>query len=284
MTVYFIHTINPARLHPLEIKATERIIVYRAGEQSSPSAEVAVKNVKLTVLIALTLLLGACTTTQLPERQFRESLPYMVEVRPVGHATVSGDGFVTRFEFEVIAPQPLNRNSLVQELNQTTTYYLENGNSRERTMSLVEAFRLRLAHVDAMGNHYYRIDLGQNDRHAMHGLQDLPEKVISVEIDREVFAYVANVGGAEFTPLGFAQLPQNEDGSVVSRVPDSFNEDYQRAYDTRGWVAESGDALGLTYRLHYRLIRENGRADARFIVDHSDGHGIVHPPAVVVAE
>lgn len=240
------------------------------------------KCLKIVSLFALALLFGSCATTALPERQQRPTPYYFVEVRPVGNATVTDDGFVARFDFEVVSPQPLDRNALVQELHQTTTYALGDGSTRERTLTLVEAFLLRLARVDARGNHYYRIGPGHHDRHTIYGLENLPDRVAEVEVERYVFAYVGNVAGAEFTPRGFAQLPMNEDGSFVSITPESFNRDYQENYETRGSVSDSGDALGVTYRLHYQLNREDG-GRPRFTIGYHAGEGVVQVPVVLTA-
>ncbi|MCA8915790.1 MAG: hypothetical protein KDB90_10300 [Planctomycetes bacterium] len=230
------------------------------------------------VLIAL--LLGACSAPQTVERQERISPPYQVMVRALGPASVSDDGFDARFEFEVVSPLDLHRNSLVQELKQTITFEYEDGSTRERQLTLVEAFRLRLEYVDAARQYHYRIYAGQSDRHSMRGMNDLPDDVTAVRISRRVFAYVANVVGADFTDAGFAHLPRNEDGTVVSEIPEKFNSNYQSKHVTRGSVANSGDSLGLTYRINYRLVRNSGDGP-QFVVDRGGGYGVVEAPAVV---
>jgi hypothetical protein len=231
-------------------------------------------------MVLIALLVGACSAPQAIERVERASPPYHVVVRPLGTARVSDDGFDAHFEFEVVSPVDLQRNSLVQELKQVVTFEYEDGSTRERRLSLVEAFRLRHTYVDGNKQYHYRIYAGQSDRHSMRGMNSLSEKVIAVRIQREVFAYVANVMDADFTVHGFAHLPENEDGNVVSEIPARFNEKYQAKHATRGWIANSGDSLGLTYRISYRLVRTGDDA-AHFVVDRGGGYGAVESPAVV---
>lgn len=239
------------------------------------------KAARFVILSALlATFLAGCSSTSTVERADRSTLPYEVRVRPVDEARITSDGFEARFIFDVISPHDLQRNSLVQELRQTMTLEYANGSTRKRGITLVEAFRLRLVNVDSLGRHHYQIYVGQSDRHAMRGMEELPRDVVSVMIDREVFAYVANVDGADFTPGGFAQLPHNEDRTVVSRVPDKFNRDYQSDHDTRGWVMHSGDSLGLTYRIQYSLKRTDD-GGMNFVVDRTRGFGVVEPPSVI---
>ncbi|MBZ0137509.1 MAG: hypothetical protein K8I27_14170 [Planctomycetes bacterium] len=236
----------------------------------------------LPLLFAVVMAIGvaACSSPQVIARQVRESQPYEIRVKPLGVARVSKDGFDSRFEFEVVSLLDLNRNSLVQELYQKFILEYRDGSTRERTLTLVEAFRLRFSHRDAAGRYHYRIWTGQSDRHSMRGIDDLSRDVVAVTIERTVFAYVANVAGAHFTPAGFAHLPKNEDGSVVSNVPSRFNENYQQNYETRGLVRNSGDSLGLTYEIRYRLVRESERSP-QFSVLRGGGWGVVQSPVIV---
>jgi hypothetical protein len=237
---------------------------------------------KLRSLTLLIVLLGAaaCAGPQVAEREQRPTLPYTITVKPQGAAKVSPDGFDARFEFEVVSPYDLQRNSLVQELSQRFILHYRNGSTRERTLTLVEAFRLRFSHRDAAGRYHYRIYTGQSDRHSMRGVANLEPEVVAVTIERRVFAYVADVTGAHFTPAGFAHLPRNEDGSVVSKIPKGFNEHYQSSYEMRGKVMNSGDSLGLTYDLRYRLTR-TGERTPQFSVAHGGGWGVVQSPVIV---
>ena len=229
----------------------------------------------------IALLVGACSAPQKVERVERASPPYQVTVRALGPARVSNDGFDARFEFEVMSPLDLQRNALVQELRQRIIFEYEDGSTRTRELSLVEAFRLRLAYVDGNDAYHYRIYAGQSDRHSMSGMSDLPEDVVAVRIERNVFAYVANVAGTDFTKAGFAHLPRNEDGTVVSEIPERFNANYQLKHSMQGRVLNSGDSLGLKYRIRYRLVRESDD-NPHFVVDRGGGYGVVEAPNVVL--
>jgi hypothetical protein len=232
------------------------------------------------LLPVLLSIVAGCSTPQVIERQARQSQPYQVLVHAAGPAEVSSDGFDARFEFEVVSETNLQQNSLVQELKQTITFEYDDGSTRIRELSLVEAFRLRPSHRDGAQRYHYRIYEGQSDRHSMRGMSDLPEEVVAVRIEREVFAYVADVQGADFTPAGFAHLPHNEDGNVVSNIPDKFNESYQSRHETRGSVRNSGDARGIIYNINFRLIRSVNESP-QFVVDHSGGEGQVEAPSVL---
>lgn len=232
------------------------------------------------LLPVLLLVLAGCSAPQVIERQTRESPPYEVIVHASGPAEVSKDGFDARFEFEVVSLHDLQRNSLVQELKQTITFEYDDGSIRKRELSLVEAFRLRYSHQDGGQRYHYRIYAGQSDRHSMRGMNDLPEEIVAVRIEREVFAYVADVHGADFTAAGFAHLPHNEDGNVVSKIPEKFNEAYQSRHETKGSIKNSGDSRGIVYHINFRLIRTGGQSP-QFVVDHGSGAGRVEMPTVV---
>lgn len=239
-----------------------------------------VRPLPLLLAAVIALAVAGCSSQQVVERQVRPTQPYTIHVKPLGPARVSADGFETRLEFEVASPLNLQRNSLVQELHQKFTLKYANGRTKVRTLTLVEAFRLQFSHRDPAGRYHYRIATGQSDRHAMRGINDLPPDVVAVRIDRTVFAYVADVAGADFTPAGFAHLPRNEDGNVVSNIPSRFNEQYQQNHEMRGYVHNSGDSMGLTYNMSYRLVR-NDRRTPQFSVYHGGGWGVVEAPRIV---
>ena len=239
-----------------------------------------IRPLPLLLAIVMTMAVAACSSPQVIERQARPSQPYAITVKPLGAAKVSPDGFDARFEFEVVSALDLKRNSLVQELKQKFILEYADGSTSERTLTLVEAFRLRFSHRDAAGRYHYRILTGQSDRHSMRGVNDLPRNVVAVTIDRSVFAYVANVYNADFTPAGFAHLPENEDGNVVSDIPARFNEDYQNRYEMQGEVRGSGDSRGLTYKMRYKLVRNSERSP-QFSVFHGGGWGVVQSPVIV---
>ncbi|MBE7491102.1 MAG: hypothetical protein HS108_05015 [Planctomycetes bacterium] len=236
---------------------------------------------RFALLIAPLVLAAGCATAPapFPARSPQGAEPYQITVRALGPAVVTPDGFEARFEFHVVSPLDLRRNALVQELRQVTTLTLADGRTRTRELSLVEAFRLHLWRIDDNGLYHYGLPPGMRDRHAMAGMLDYPPEVVQIRIERQVFAYVANVAGADFSAGGFAHLPENEDGSTISRVGPNFNADHQAAHETRGRVWHSGTATGVVYRMAWNLRRE-AQGSPTFFVDHGGGSGAVVPPEV----
>lgn len=213
------------------------------------------------VLLLSVLALAGCALFQSPapppaDRVLQASEPYTIAVRPLGASSVSGDGFEARYDFDVTTQFDLRRNSLVQELYQVTTVTYDDGRVSTRSLSLVEAFRLRLRGVDPAGNRRYGLMPGQRDRHSVTGLREYGRDVVKVNVERRVFAYVANVIDADFSEGGFAHLPGSEDGLVVSRVGSGFNAEHQKKHEMRGRVADSATAMGITYRMSYTHIRK----------------------------
>jgi len=231
--------------------------------------------------VVLLLIAAGCASAPQPEvqREFRPSPPYSITVRPLGPAVVTSDGFSAEIEFEVVSPYDLGRNSLVQELRQEVLLHYRSGRTERRALSLVEAFQLRHAFTDGLGRNHYRLLAGQRDSHSMYGLDGVAPDVVKVTVRREVFAYVANVIGADFTNRGFAHLPANEDGSVVTRAPRTFNEHYQSRHQTTGHVVDSADSLGVVYVFEYELVPGEGRT--RFVVNKGGGLGQVIAPTVI---
>ncbi|MCC7509427.1 MAG: hypothetical protein IT464_08635 [Planctomycetes bacterium] len=232
--------------------------------------------------LLLAMLAAGCSSTPAKvERQQRESPPYTIIVRQERSARVSSDGFSASFGFEVISPLDLARNSLVQELTQEVVLERKDGSTSTRSLRLVEAFKLERLFIDAQGQNHYRLLFGQGDHHSIKGLSELPADVIGVTVHRRVFAYVANVYGADFTSNGFAHLPRNQDGSVITKAPRKFNEMYQEFHETRGWLEDSADSLGLVYRIEYHLVR-TGSGSPQFVMDRAGGLGYVEEPTVIV--
>lgn len=231
--------------------------------------------------ILLLAALAGCSSAPVIERQARPTPPYSISVRPSGYAVASSDGFSARIEIEVVSFLNLERNALVQELTQEVVLERADGSTSRRTFTLVEAFKLERTFVDFSGRNHYRLQLGQQDHHSTSGLNDLPDDVVGVSIDRRVFAYVANVFGADFTDTGFAHLPRNQDGNVISQPPPNFNQRYQLNHETRGWVQDAADSLGMTYRMRYHLVR-TGSGSPQFVLDHDGGMGYVEAPTVIV--
>ncbi len=206
---------------------------------------------------------------------------YQVEVVGAGPAEATPDGFDAQFFFRVYSLDELNQDCLVQELTQRTSYELVDGSTEVREFTLVEAFKLRRVSDDGVIPRRYELAPGQRDRHYLTGLNDLKADVVAVKIERRVFAYVANVSGADFTGRGFAQLPRNERGDVVTTVSRGFNATYQRQHQTRGQVNSTNRLGGIVYRINYRLARQ-GSNPTEFTIDRGGGFGRVVAPEILV--
>lgn len=214
------------------------------------------------VLLLLALALAGCALFQAPsgppeDRVLQHSEPYTIAVRSLGASSVTPDGFEARYRFDIISPYDLQRNSLVQELYQTTTLTFADGSISTRRLSLVEAFSLTRRGADTRGNYRYSLMPGQRDRHSVTGLRELGPDVVKVHVERKVFAYVANVHDADFSDGGFAHLPGSEDGLVVSRIGPDFNAEHQRKHKTQGRISDSATAHGLTYGMTYTHMRKS---------------------------
>ena len=75
---------------------------------------------------------------------------------------------------------------------------------------------------------------------------------------RSMKVYLAIVQGVDWSPNGFAHLPSNMDGSAVTTVGPSFNEDYQAHHRTTGRVVAQSDEW-LTWRVDasdHRVVAE----------------------------
>jgi hypothetical protein len=214
--------------------------------------------------LALLLLLTACAASPGPLPEWRPEpgeTPYRLEIAPRSRPLATDDGFDLRLDFTVTSPEPLDQDSLVQELFQTTTRVDARGRETTSRFTLVEAFRIVHAGRDGQGHHVYRLAPGQLDHHYLRGLRHSAAGARALRIERLVFAYLARIEGADFTPLGFAHLPANESGNVTSAVSASFNANYQRRHATKGLVRKTNHAGAVLYRLEYE--RGAGRP-ARF--------------------
>ncbi len=210
--------------------------------------------VLLLVTVAL-LSLGGCASSAgfPPFGEGFESLPtYSVEVLPNNRPSVTDDGYELTLGFEVEADGMLPFRHIVQEIRQSTSYTLRDGTVAGNSVTLVECFRLReVARRD--GKHRYRLEPFQRDRHFDSGYRAAGASVREVRVERDVRMYLGLVEHASFTFQGFAHLPQNRDGSVVTRIPSNFNRSYQDNHTTRGRIVHDD--------------RENGSLDYRIVYD-----------------
>jgi hypothetical protein len=88
----------------------------------------------------------------------------------------------------------------------------------------------------------------------------------TVDVWRVVRFYPAYVEGADWTELGFAHLPQNREGSIITDIPDNFNETHQRAHELKGAVLQDDRGRARWYHMRYHWYREpeGGRPQATF--------------------
>lgn len=89
---------------------------------------------------------------------------------------------------------------------------------------------------------------------------------------RRMTVYLAKVEGADWTSGGFCHLPQNIDGSVVTEIPDNFNQSYQDKRETRGSIVRrsaheftwsiTDDGQKITVRVPSVEFEREGDSDA----------------------
>ena len=84
----------------------------------------------------------------------------------------------------------------------------------------------------------------QRDKHSTIGLTGTQK--------RYIYTYPAEVTGVDATASGFAELPQNLDGSVVTNVdPNLFNKEHNDAHDRKGMVVRDERNKGRWWSVHY---------------------------------
>jgi len=94
------------------------------------------------------------------------------------------------------------------------------------------------------------------DRHHAYGLA---AHAIS---SRTMTVYVGETRGTDDTWLGFAMLPQNLDGSVVTNTdPKKFNAQYTRSHAITGRIVRAGTSRGV-WSLHWSPHRLLLRTDS----------------------
>ena len=67
---------------------------------------------------------------------------------------------------------------------------------------------------------------------------------------RRMFLYPANVEGVDWS-RNFAHLPENKDGSVVTSIGSTFNEDYQKEHKTIGRVVDEDRSKGFWWGIEW---------------------------------
>jgi hypothetical protein len=165
-------------------------------------------------LILLALLLVGCAT--FPASVTQEE----VRVR-INSVVVESYGFDIRIEFLENSDLP----GLIQEIEMLD----KDGNV---LYTLVEYF-------DTPGGRLLPMRV---DRHSWFGFD---------YHKRRMFIYPAWVDGADLDTNGFAHLPRNKDGSMITNIPDRINSDYQENYETRGFVLEEDRNAGVFWSVEF---------------------------------
>lgn len=84
----------------------------------------------------------------------------------------------------------------------------------------------------------------QRDKHATIGLTGNQK--------RYIYTYPAEVTGVDATSLGFAELPQNRDGSVVTNVDhNNFNKEHNDTHKRQGRVVRDERNKGRWWSVYY---------------------------------
>lgn len=68
---------------------------------------------------------------------------------------------------------------------------------------------------------------------------------------RRMFVYPGNVEGVDWTPRGFAQLPQNLDGTIKTSIGKGFNKKYQKKHETKGRITASDRTMGFWWTIEF---------------------------------
>jgi hypothetical protein len=181
---------------------------------------------------------------------------YTLELELRGQPEWDEDRYEVSLGFELIARDEFAYNCIVQEIVQEVVYRRSDGREIRETLTLVEAFKLARIGLDENMNVVYRLPSFQRDRHYERGYLSVGPMIATVDVWRVVRFYPAYVQEADWTTLGFAHLPQNRTGSIVTDIPDNFNESHQRGYDLKGKVVQDDRDQAKFYHMRYHWYRE----------------------------
>jgi hypothetical protein len=256
------------------------------------------RDLRFAVSIALILLLaGGCASVS----NYRSApiepwlLPeYTLELELRGQPDWNEDRYEVNLGFELRAADEFAYNCVVQEIVQEVVYRRYDGRESRETLTLVEAFQLNRVGPDDHGRIVYRLPSFQRDRHFERGYLSVGPAFERIDVWRVVRFYPGYVSGADWTPLGFAHLPQNRDGSIITDIPANFNESHQRAYQLKGRVEQDDRDRSRWYHIRYEWWREGEarrpKANFNFVKDERPGdepawlagtldHGVRHASA-----
>ncbi|MCC7509235.1 MAG: hypothetical protein IT464_07655 [Planctomycetes bacterium] len=191
---------------------------------------------------------------------------YTLEIELRGEPEWDEDRYEVSLGFELRAKDEFAYNAVVQEIVQEVVYTRYDGREIRETLTLVEAFKLTRIGSDDDGRVVYRLPSFQRDRHYERGYLSVGPMIEKIDVWRVVRFYPGFVEGADWTTLGFAHLPQNRQASIVTDIPDNFNETHQRNHELKGSVLQDDRERGRWYNLRYHWYRETtgGRPQATF--------------------
>lgn len=186
-----------------------------------------------------------------------EVLPeYSLELELRGEPEYDEDRYEVNLGFELRAEDEFAYNAIVQEIVQEVIYERFDGRRIRETLILVEAFKLSRVGRTEGGEVVYRLPSFQRDRHYERGYLSVGPMVKQIDVWRVVRFYPGFVEGADWTDLGFAHLPENRTGSLITDIPENFNESHQRNHDHRGAVLQDHREGGRFYSMRYHWWRE----------------------------
>ena len=186
-----------------------------------------------------------------------EVLPeYRLDLELRGEPEYDEDRYEVSLGFELRAQGEFAYNAIVQEIVQEVVYERYDGRKIRETLTLVECFKLRRVGRDEYGEVIYRLPSFQRDRHYERGYESVGPMIKQIDVWRVIRYYPAFVEGADWTDLGFAHLPQNRTGVLVTDIPENFNEGHQRKHELRGEVMQDDRAKSRWYNMRYHWWRE----------------------------
>jgi hypothetical protein len=223
-----------------------------------------------TIAILLLMTVGGCASVSNYEAEpvKPEVLPpYTLKLQVRGEPGYDEDRYEVSLGFELRAHDEFAYNAVVQEIAQEVVYERYDGRKIRETLVLVEAFKLKRIGRDDDDRVVYRLPSFQRDRHYERGYLSVGPMIKQIDVWRVVRYYPGYVEGADGTELGFAHLPQNRDGSMVTDIPDNFNESHQRNHETKGRVVQDDRANSHWYNMRYHWWREptGNRPQADFV-------------------
>ncbi len=203
------------------------------------------------------------TQTPVPPEKL---VKYTLDLELRGEPSFDADGYDVTLGFDLRAQGEFAYNTVVQEIVQETVYTRVDSTEVRERLTLVEAFQIARVGADKDGIVRYRMKAFQRDRHYERGYLSLGPGIARAEVCRVVRYYAAFVRDADWTSLGFAHLPKNHDGSIVTVIPRNFNERHQRGYIIDGEVEADDRSKGQFYSMRYSWWREQsaGRPQADF--------------------